>query len=168
MNFPSGDFSEFDIEAIRPSLEKLEKESVYLEIGVKHGRSLAVARYYSSSKVYGIDIENNLDQAYFKDKKITFINEPSEEVAKKWKKSIDLLLIDGDHSFEGVESDLRGFYFYIRSGGQIFFHDADITSPGVLQAILYFLHFNSTWSFPIIYKKLLNKNTSMVSIKRLK
>lgn len=168
MNLPQGDFSEFDMEAIEPYLKKMNKEDIYLEIGVKHGKSLAFAREKSQGQIYGIDIEDNLDKEYFKNKKVTYFNHSSEEVAKKWHAPIDLLLIDGDHSFEAVEQDLRGFFKFIQPRGHIFFHDADLTSCGVIQAILYFLHQNNDWEMPVIYKKLLNKNTSMVSVRRIR
>lgn len=38
-------------------------------------------------------------------------------------KSIDLLFIDGDHSYEGVKKDFEMYGGLVRSGGMIAFHD---------------------------------------------
>ena len=36
---------------------------------------------------------------------------------------IDLLLIDGDHSYEGVTSDLKAYLPKVKAGGILFLHD---------------------------------------------
>jgi hypothetical protein len=38
-------------------------------------------------------------------------------------RSIDLLLIDGDHRYEGVKHDYETYSKYVRPGGLIAFHD---------------------------------------------
>ncbi len=49
---------------------------------------------------------------------------------------LDLLFIDGDHSFEGVMRDLITWAPKVKAGGLIFLHDADTGSfPGVQFAI---------------------------------
>ncbi len=63
----------------------------------------------------------------------------SVEVAARWERPIDLLFIDGDHSYEGCSSDLRAWADFVRPGGWIAFHDS--SEAGVAQAI-------SQW-FPI-------------------
>lgn len=37
--------------------------------------------------------------------------------------SVDVLFIDGDHSYDGVKSDFDRYKHYVRSGGYIVFHD---------------------------------------------
>lgn len=44
-------------------------------------------------------------------------------------KEIDLLWIDGDHSFEGCMSDLTNWYDKVAPGGHILFHDCYFGSP---------------------------------------
>lgn len=46
--------------------------------------------------------------------------------------ALDLLFIDGDHTFEGVESDFRMYAPLVRSGGLIAFHDI---VPGPAEAV---------------------------------
>lgn len=45
--------------------------------------------------------------------------------------SFDVLLIDGDHAYESVASDLRRFSPLVRVGGLILNHDVDATEYGM-------------------------------------
>ena len=54
---------------------------------------------------------------------VEVIREFSHDVAPRWKDPIDLLFIDGDHSFEGVERDWKLFSPFVREFGFIVFHD---------------------------------------------
>lgn len=64
----------------------------------------------------------------------------SEAAGKGWKgDKIDLLLVDGDHSYEGVVRDLNAWLPHVRDGGLVFLHDYDAKdapeySPGVANA----------------------------------
>ena len=51
---------------------------------------------------------------------------------------IDVLFIDGDHSYDGCMADIRNWYDTVIPGGMIVFHDSYIASPayGVQDAIL--------------------------------
>jgi predicted O-methyltransferase YrrM len=42
--------------------------------------------------------------------------------------SVDLLFIDGDHSYEGVRADFENYARLVRPGGLIAFHDVDSTN----------------------------------------
>jgi predicted O-methyltransferase YrrM len=57
----------------------------------------------------------------------------SVEVAVSWSRQIDLLFIDGDHSYEGCSTDLTSWFPYVRSGGWIAFHDS--SQDGVIRTI---------------------------------
>lgn len=54
---------------------------------------------------------------------VTHICQESETAAKDWDLSIDLLLIDGDHSYNGVVKDIRLWARHVRTGGMIVFDD---------------------------------------------
>jgi predicted O-methyltransferase YrrM len=49
-------------------------------------------------------------------------------------KSLDLLFIDGDHSYEGVKSDWKAYKHFLRSGSTVVFHDSG-WAEGVKQVI---------------------------------
>jgi len=54
----------------------------------------------------------------------------SEDFAKLWPTvtgflTIDLLFIDGNHTYEGCAADIYGFFPYVRMGGLIAVHDYD-------------------------------------------
>ncbi len=58
----------------------------------------------------------------------------SGQVAKTWDRPIDLLFVDGSHSYEDVLADFVGFYPHVSRGGIVAFHDVNESWPGVLRA----------------------------------
>lgn len=127
-----GAFSTFDMEVHVPEVEKLEPGHVYLEVGVDRGKSLSVARMVAEDGVlvYGVDLRENpgVENTYF-------LHMDSGEAAKLFKGKIDVLFIDGDHSYEGCKRDIKSWYPHMARGGVMLFHDCDATSPGVVQAV---------------------------------
>lgn len=57
----------------------------------------------------------------------------SVDVANKWHQPIDVLFIDGDHSYEGCSTDMKAWMRFVRTGGWIAFHDSG--EAGVIRAI---------------------------------
>jgi predicted O-methyltransferase YrrM len=57
----------------------------------------------------------------------------SVEVARQWSRPIDVLFIDGDHSYEGCRADLEAWLPFVQPGGWIAFHDS--SEAGVERAI---------------------------------
>ena len=57
------------------------------------------------------------------EKCVSIIRATSEEAARDWDRPIDLLLIDGDHSYEGVKKDWTLFSPHLSSFGVAVFHD---------------------------------------------
>ena len=51
------------------------------------------------------------------------ITATSAEAAKSWTTKIDLLFIDGDHSFEGVRTDFELFRSWLAPNALVVFHD---------------------------------------------
>lgn len=142
-----GAFSTFDMEVLVPEVEKLEPGQVYLEVGVDKGKSLSVARMVAKEGVTicGVDLQYNpkvLGTAFFKG--------DSSEVAKHWARKINVLFIDGDHSYEGCRADIDAWFPHMAEGGVMLFHDADATSPGVVEAMEEFSKENNlkTWYSP--------------------
>ena len=55
-------------------------------------------------------------------------------MAETWEKPIELLWIDGDHSFQSVKRDFEIFFPHVVEGGIIAFHDS--TSFDVQKVVL--------------------------------
>jgi predicted O-methyltransferase YrrM len=94
-----------------------------------------IAEYPKSERFIS---ENNLEDW------IVFEKESSVQAAKKWTEKenngIRLLLIDGDHSYEGCKDDIQSWKPYLVSGGVIAIHDYGNISEGskyseVVQAV---------------------------------
>jgi hypothetical protein len=125
-----GSFSAFDMEVMDGFTKDLKEKQVYLEVGVQYGRSLDFVRRNSKARVYGIDIDGEL---FTPVEGATFICKPSNEAVKDWDEAIDVLFIDGDHTYEGCLDDWKNFSPFVKKGGWVVFHDCDETSPGVVQ-----------------------------------
>lgn len=54
---------------------------------------------------------------------VTIIRQTSDVAARQWHDPIDILFIDGDHSYEGVKRDWDLFQHYVRPSGIVIFHD---------------------------------------------
>lgn len=153
---PPGAFSEYDMEAIYPALQKLGKNSIYLEVGVRNGRSLAWARKFSKGDVYGIDINNELHADHPMLRQVNFIHAESNEAVKRWTLPIDLLFIDGDHTTKGVTDDFNNFTPFLKRGHRVYFHDCDATSPPVVE-----LWESLDWKKGLSREEMDGRNTSM-------
>lgn len=125
-----GAFSTFDMEILVPEVEKLQPGQVYLEVGVDKGKSLSVARMVArqSVKIYGVDLRDNPNVPG-----TTFLQQDSTQAHIN--DEVNVIFIDGDHTYEGCKADIDNWYPQMAKNGVMLFHDADETSPGVVQAI---------------------------------
>jgi predicted O-methyltransferase YrrM len=48
----------------------------------------------------------------------------SRDAVRGWERPIDVLLIDGDHSYDATRQDIEGWSPHVREDGAILFHDA--------------------------------------------
>lgn len=140
-----------------PVIQAIPEDGVYLEVGVNRGKSLYIARQVAkkSVKVYGVDLRDDP-----KVKGTTFWQQdsklgPPEDI------KIDVLFIDGDHSYQGCMADIKAWEPHVKDGGVIFFHDADEGGPGVLRAITEYI---DTTPRPVHKWSMYDTNTSIVSI----
>lgn len=131
---PEGWFSRYDAQTLMEEVDKIPEGGVYLEVGVHLGRSLWTARQVAkrSVEVWGVDL--------VEDPQIpgcAFIQGDSTTV--QFDRPIDVIFIDGDHSYEGCKADIKNWYPQMKKGGVMLFHDCDETSPGVVQAVKEFV-----------------------------
>jgi len=122
------------------------KKATYVEIGSRHGGSLFMAANFlkKGSKVISIELPNalwgfagteiKLEEVITRLNASGYIchsiigNSQEKETKEKLFKilqddKIDILFIDGDHTFEGVNSDWNMYIEFVKQGGMIGFHD---------------------------------------------
>lgn len=121
------------------------KPAVIVEIGSARGKSscsLALAcRDNGKGKVYAIDPHlpnpwseigtSGDNEAFLRSRLASYgldghcevIRAASSEAARSWKLPIDLIFIDGSHSYDGVRSDFELFEPWFADGCLVVFHD---------------------------------------------
>ena len=113
------------------------KSSAHLAAGLSADATLAcVDTWFNDAMPY--DAQTDVLPEFLKNvnkyrEKIQIYRSSSREAAKTWQHPIDLLFIDGDHSYEGCKSDLESWITFVKPGGCIAFHDS--SEPGVSRAI---------------------------------
>lgn len=129
----------------------LAENSTIVEIGSYLGAStcfLAAGCLKNNGHVYAIDTWQN--DAMSEGKRDTFeefkrntkryeklispIRSNSREAGEKFLKTVDLLFVDGDHSYEGVVADLKTWLPKMRNNSWLLLHDWG-WAQGVKQAI---------------------------------
>lgn len=156
-----GAFSVYDAEVLVPEVAKLEPGQVYVEVGVDRGKSLSIARMVAKQgvHVWGVDLRDNPQVPG-----TGFLHGDSVEMSTKWDRSlpIDVIFIDGDHTYLGCKRDIDAWYPLMSETGIMLFHDHDETSPGVMQAVAEFVNTHMVQRYDIF--KRTDKNTSMARI----
>ena len=134
--------------------------NTYLEIGVHNGASMSYVVHQSKSPLncYGIDLFDDTYGHYKKD--ILSLNQSLNNIQKNnisksniyiikgnsrkkdtiqkrrnllKTKTIDLLFIDGDHSYEGVRSDFNNYSTFLSQNAIVVFDDYNKKWPGVVK-----------------------------------
>jgi hypothetical protein len=131
----SGWLEDWDLENISKYVSALPAGANYLEIGVAYGKSMATAciSILEGVNLFGIDLldwhdkrEGTVDQIqamYGTNHPYTFIQGNSQEIAKTWLPKLNVLFIDGDHTYEGVMKDFASWFPHVAPGGMILFDD---------------------------------------------
>lgn len=129
-----GAFSTYDMETLVPAVQAIKPSGVYVEIGVDRGKSLSVARMVSDPtvEVYGVDL---IDPPIKEVEGAVFIQGDSATIASTWTKTVDVIFIDGNHSYEGCKADIDAWLPHMAKNGVMLFHDCDANGPGVERAV---------------------------------
>lgn len=112
-----------------------------LEIGVRTGISTASflrGLEKNGGHLYSCDNNSECSKIFAGHPQWTFIYANSQDpelIVTKIPSSLDVLFIDGDHTYEGVKADLNNYAPLVKSGGRIILHDVcSGYDPGVRQA----------------------------------
>jgi predicted O-methyltransferase YrrM len=117
------------------NLVRFTNAQLIVEIGLGPGDSTGVfllALKETGGKLISIDIERQpvaetkIDQLGLRDH-WQFIQKPSEDVPREWPAGhkIDILLVDGLHTYDQVRLEYRLYRPLMRNGGYILFHDSE-------------------------------------------
>jgi predicted O-methyltransferase YrrM len=90
-------------------------------------------KVFTSPKVFE-KFQDNLKK-YDLSEIIEFIQGESTLVAKKWRSPIGLLLIDGNHNYEGVRDDFGCWSPFLTPDAVVLFHDYSSAYNGVVQFV---------------------------------
>lgn len=147
----SGWFYASQMTTLYPIIKNLDPNGLIVEIGTYHGRS---TRFFSLAnpevKIITIDIVKNpggaghprhpegglfIDKAVLERGNIFQIVGESGEIVKGFNWKIDLLFIDGGHTYADVKRDRTVWPPFVKPGGYIIFHDYCSRHPGVIKAV---------------------------------
>jgi predicted O-methyltransferase YrrM len=116
-----------------------------VDLGVDYGYSTFCFALPEIGHIYGIDsfegdehagIRDTYDYVLEKQKElelnnITFIKGFFDDVVKTWDKPIDVLHIDGLHTYEAVKNDFEKWSHFLKEDGIILMHDTMVEGFGV-------------------------------------
>jgi len=127
--------------AIVENARAIPEYGLAINIGVEYGRSMSDFVKYmpATAKVYGVDIApleaytKNLLEAKLDPPPLIPGNSADPDTLKLVKKliktrSIDLLFIDGDHSYNGTLADLNIWTPLVKVGGKLLIHDVAVSA----------------------------------------
>lgn len=83
---------------------------------------------YSNAAVYE-NLMNNIKNNNLEN--VEIIVGDFTEISKTWNKKIDILHIDGFHSYEAVKNDFINWSKFVNEEGIVLFHDTDVQGFGV-------------------------------------
>ncbi len=128
-----------------------ERPKLVLEIGTARGGSLFLLTKFSNSNshIISLDLPGGIHGGGYprpfkifyksfklKNQKITFIRKDSHNPStllkvKKIinKRKIDILFIDGDHTYNGVKKDFEMYSPLVKKNGLVAFHDITVQQP---------------------------------------
>jgi len=105
------------------------KDFTVLEIGSAHGRSAMAWKLAGAKEVITVDIQDALSQEV--ENRVTFVH--GDSLTIPWDRKVDIVFIDGDHSYEGCLGDLRKYMPFATK--VICGHDYSDNFPSVKRAV---------------------------------
>lgn len=140
-----------ELEFITAICQKLSAAQTMVILGAGPGVMLVAAR--EGGREFPIWIVDHLTCHFAQshlgmaglDTHVTYVISDSSTLGRQWRgASVDFLIIDSDHSYEGVKADLAAWLPHIAPKGLVFIHDYDADGtrfadheryPGTRQAV---------------------------------
>ena len=121
----------------------------WVEIGTHRGESaLIISSFPGVHKLYAVDptlgdcieeVEQRLANR-LREKRVEIIRQTSLAFSKTLEpESVDVVYVDGDHSYTGISSDIAAYWPLIRKNGFLAGHDYCDKHAGVVRAVTEFL-----------------------------
>lgn len=112
----------------------LSEEAMVVNIGAGPGTSTAAILrgllHLERANLLSIDVEYNKDeiatleeQGLYDTEKYTFFKGRSDEAVKNLEANLDMVFVDGEHSYTAVFNDLKSYSELIKPGGLLICHD---------------------------------------------
>ena len=141
----AGEFTWRDHRLFADWLIRRKEPETVVDLGVDYGYSTFCFALPGIGHVYGIDSFEGDEHAGVKEtyefvlkKKdeleldnVTFIKGFFDDVVKTWNKQIDVLHIDGLHTYEAVKNDFEKWTPFLKENGVILMHDTMVDGFGV-------------------------------------
>jgi len=130
------------IEVLRGLSQILPPNAVLVNIGA-YWESSTISILYDRPDMFAfsIDIEKcevgleNLNHFGMAGRVVRVLGR-SRDVGRHWKWPIDMVYIDGDHSYSATRADIQTWVPWVKDGGLIAFHDYGTPhTPGVKRAV---------------------------------
>lgn len=130
--------SEFAL-CIKEIIDLKENIDYYLEIGSAAGGSAFIINHFFNTKKIVIVDDNKHPKAPMRMKNLTNIpcinikgdshNSSVVDIVKGCEITFDMIMIDGDHIYEGIKQDEGNYVPMLKIGGLLVFHDTKIGFP---------------------------------------
>ncbi len=122
-------------------ISNIVRPKVVVDLGVDHGFSTFSFAYAGHGNIYGLDsFEGDIHAGHrdtykhvlatheklkseFQISDVTFIKGYFEDTASSWEKKIDILHIDGLHTYEAVKGDFETWKKFFNHDTVVLFHD---------------------------------------------
>ena len=138
-----------EVDAIHKLAGELSPDAIVVKIGAGAGTdTIAILEVTEDIVIFSIDIAAGeqpeltnehlrlIENGYDKIGVVIRIWGDSKVVGKRWPLQIDWLLVDGDHSLDGILGDINAWKRHVKPGGFISFHDyGDPVWPAVKETV---------------------------------
>lgn len=94
----------------------------------------------------------------------TILKATSEQAARTWNTPIDLLFIDGDHSYEGVKFDFDAFKQWLTPDALVLFHDSAWNHRAPWESFPAAQHYHSEMGVPRFMEELRGQGYASITL----